>query len=809
MRLQVPNPTNSRAALTGSRPGGRLMGGLGLRVRLGAAMRRAPAASRKLLPCALTAILLAVSACSGGSGGAPLPSSGQPPPQPEPPGVGGFTPDREIVVAFPALLAGGLPDEEREARAEAGRVSAMHGRGGTGRGEIVGTIESGANPEHPDLAGQFAHVCAMGECDDGRPELDRRDPSPSLDTHGHGTSVNGIVAARRNGTGVYGVAYEARIASYGNTHTVVYPWGNICGGADCPPRVADREDQWGPVFDEQIARGVDWMNSLGVRAVNNSWLRTWSWARERGVTAATIREIMPKSLPAFERYVGAGGVAVWGAGNGRSFHPSEEAVLPLYFPDLEKGWLAVVGVDPDGHISRGSWRCGVAAEWCVAAPMLLVTTDRNGRWSVAGGTSIAAPYVTASLAALKSMFPNLSYQQVRARILATADRAGRYADAATYGRGRLDLDAASRPVGGTNFVLGAVDTGAVASTAGAYVSLPEGAVERYLAGRTTLVLDGFQRAPFEVALDAFAAARRPYLSMDDLAFATRDRRREEGEGYTSFAASGGGTLAQGLSAGRWFVGTGRGPEVARSLAALAGIPLAAGDYRMSREAAGVALGFAGEAGRWRAVMASGGTAPGEAGFGTSGWSPETVLAASFAPHGGRDTFGVSLAPDLGRPMGWEGSGALALEGGGAALGWRRNVAERDAVRLKVTGRLAHLAVRDGPLLRFGDALIATAGVEASVALHPSVTLRARFGTERPVSGASGWLRMATSVDGDGRIAYDHVAIDGRHLLTFDRAALGLGIAAGSDASIGLGLAAVRDGFGHTETLAWLRMEARF
>ena len=119
-----------------------------------------------VLVCGLAASLLALSACGGGSGGAPPPSGGppvgQPPPRPEPPGEGGFTPDREIVVGFPALLHGGSPDEEREARAEADRVSAMHSRGGTGRGEIVGTIEAGANPDHPDLEGQFAHVCAMG-----------------------------------------------------------------------------------------------------------------------------------------------------------------------------------------------------------------------------------------------------------------------------------------------------------------------------------------------------------------------------------------------------------------------------------------------------------------------------------------------------------------------------------------------------------------------------------------------------------------------------------------------------------------------
>ena len=617
-------------------------------------------AVRGLLLCGLAAALLALTACGGG-GDAPPPGGnppvGQPPPRPEP---------RERVVGFPALSQGGSPEEEREARAEAARVSAMHNRGGTGRGQIVGTIESGAHRDHPDLAGQFAHLCAMGRCDDGRPELERGDHSPLYDTDGHGTVVNGIVAAKRNGIGVYGIAYEARIASFGNTHTVVYPWGNQCPpGVGCPPGVAGREDQWGPIFDQQIARGFDWMTSLGVRAVNNSWSRTWPYAVERGVTAGSIRAIMPETLPAFQRYVAAGGVAVWAAGNGRSSHPAEEAVLPRYFPELEKGWLTVVGVDGDGYISPGSWRCGVAAAWCVAAPMVIVTTERGGRWGFAGGTSIAAPYVTASLAALKSMFPNLSYHEVRARILATADKSGRYAAATTYGQGRLDLDAASRPVGGTRFALGARDTGPVASTAGARAVLPGGAIERYLSGRTILVLDGFQRAPFEVSLDAFAAPRRSYLSLDDLAPAPRRHGREERDGHVAVFAAGGGTFAHGVSRGRSFVGTGRGAGVVGGLAGLSGGALAAGDYRMSADAAGIVLGFAGETGRWQAMAASGGAAAGDPGFGVSGWNPETVLAASFAPGAGgegRQAFGVSFAADLDRPMGWGGSGALALEG---------------------------------------------------------------------------------------------------------------------------------------------------
>ena len=76
-------------------------------------MRCAPAGSRtgKLLPFALTAVLLALAARGGGSAPPPSggPPSGQPPPRPQPPGAGGFTPDHESVVAFPALLHGGSP----------------------------------------------------------------------------------------------------------------------------------------------------------------------------------------------------------------------------------------------------------------------------------------------------------------------------------------------------------------------------------------------------------------------------------------------------------------------------------------------------------------------------------------------------------------------------------------------------------------------------------------------------------------------------------------------------------------------------
>ena len=132
------------------------------------------------------------------------------------------------------------------------------------------------------------------------------------------------------------------------------------------------------------------------------------------------------------------------------------------------------------------------------------------------GTSIAAPQVSGALAALKSMFPNPGFQDVRDRILFTADRTGIYADPSIYGQGLLDLDTASRPVGGTQFALGRHDDGPAVTTQGARLSLPAGAVSRHLAGDEILVLDRYQRAPFLAPISRYGGAGGGDLSMRDL-----------------------------------------------------------------------------------------------------------------------------------------------------------------------------------------------------------------------------------------------------------------------------------------------------
>ena len=124
---------------------------------------------------------------------------------------------------------------------------------------------------------------------------------------------------------------------------------------------------WGGIFDRQIARGMDWMRTLGVGATNMSWGRTYPWSLDRNLTGDYIGRIVPETLPAFRVYVEGGGVVVWAAGNTRAVNPDVEAVLPRHFPELEKGWLAVVAIGWDGGIAGYSSLCGVAAN-CALPP---------------------------------------------------------------------------------------------------------------------------------------------------------------------------------------------------------------------------------------------------------------------------------------------------------------------------------------------------------------------------------------------------------------------------------------------------------
>ena len=118
----------------------------------------------------------------------------------------------------------------------------------------------------------------------------------------------------------------------------------------------------------------------------------------------------------------------------------------------------MVSIGEDGEVSDFSNRCGVAADFCIAAPGELVPIATKiysdfDYYSLGSGTSYAAPMVSGGLITMKKLFRDqLSNEELVSRLFSTANDDGIYANSAIYGHGLMDLGAATNPWGTPGFM---------------------------------------------------------------------------------------------------------------------------------------------------------------------------------------------------------------------------------------------------------------------------------------------------------------------------------------------------------------------
>lgn len=294
-------------------------------------------------------------------------------------------------------------------------ASSVYARGGTGQGVKVALIDSGLNRQLPEFKERVAD-----------PGFDFvRNVPGTLDTKGHGTQMAGILAANKDDQGMHGIAFQAQLI---------------------PMRFGDDKEPF--YFDTEIAQAWTQAYEKGARIFSNSWANPI----EANTNELPIYErLMGDSLEVAKQLVSNGAVFVFSTGNEIKREPLAEPGLPALVPELEKGWIAVMALKSDGTaINQKSNYCGLAARWCIAVPggdggAGLLTTSKGGGYGPTAGTSPAAALVSGALAALQSRYPQMTPQQLRERLLSTANRTGIYANSEAYGRGLMDLEAASRP----------------------------------------------------------------------------------------------------------------------------------------------------------------------------------------------------------------------------------------------------------------------------------------------------------------------------------------------------------------------------
>ena len=394
-------------------------------------------------------------------------------------------------------------------------INAHHAyaRGLTGAGVRLALLDSGAGFDHAEFQGKdhrslvMADLLADGSrCADATvlagpgacfysegdqvaisgeywdPVLASYFPDPANDHlwgttffsyNSHGTHVAGTIAANRDGSGMHGVAFGADLSSarlFNDSLLIIDDWCYFLD--DCAQLgTSAGSTAFAHMYDQAIEQGV--------RAMNHSWGYSYSPFTPDDVEmyhdylmgvpeiAATFEAMADASRRSGMIQVVAAGNSAPNASPGDAPHATLPATLPMIFPDIEQYWVSVVNVNDQLELSSQSMKCGVTAEWCIAAPGSLITStvygngddilaelvsDAEGNlrfeygefahgfgYADYSGTSMAAPHVTGALGLLFERFPYLSGAQVRDVMLTTATDLGEEGVDEIYGWGLLDL----------------------------------------------------------------------------------------------------------------------------------------------------------------------------------------------------------------------------------------------------------------------------------------------------------------------------------------------------------------------------------
>jgi subtilisin len=256
-----------------------------------------------------------------------------------------------------------------------------------GAGVKVAVIDSGIDYTHSDLNANYA----------GGYDFVNDDADP-MDDNGHGTMVAGIIAAEDNGSGVVGVAPQARLYALKVLNAGGFGW-----------------------LSDVIA-GVDWARVNGVQVVNMSL----------GSTSASYG-----FQTAIANAYNAGLVLVAAAGNSGNCYGTGDSVQ---YPARYSQVIAVAATN-SGDVRPCFSSAGSTVE--IAAPGVSTrSTYRGGGYASGSGTSFASPHV-AGTAALVIASGTTSNTAVRQRLQTTADDLGATGRDNLYGYGLVDADEAA------------------------------------------------------------------------------------------------------------------------------------------------------------------------------------------------------------------------------------------------------------------------------------------------------------------------------------------------------------------------------
>src|SRR5579883_1839665 len=257
-------------------------------------------------------------------------------------------------------------------------------KGYTGQGVVVAVLDTGVDYNDTQLKNNIwtnpNNDAAQGYTNDvhGWNFVDNNNNVLDTSQIGHGTHVAGIIAGENNGSGITGVAYNAKIM---------------------PVKVLDNS---GSGTDSTITDGIYYAVNHGANVINLSLGGAYpNSALESAIQYASSKKV----------------VVVMAAGN-------DSADTPDYPASYANNWgLAVGAVDQNNQIASFSNYAGANVVDYVTAPGVNISSTIPGnKYATYSGTSMATPYVTGVVALMLSANHNLTDAQVRQIVTQTGEK---------------------------------------------------------------------------------------------------------------------------------------------------------------------------------------------------------------------------------------------------------------------------------------------------------------------------------------------------------------------------------------------------
>ncbi|TDL84708.1 S8 family peptidase [Meridianimarinicoccus aquatilis] len=404
-------------------------------------------AGRRLLACA--ALLLGLAGCQTG-GGAADDSSSSTSTLPEAPARSTSLADAYYVTEFDADAVRAVRNATRfvaqtltidytftgnpllsgvtmlQNAFEASRIEYAHSVGLSGAGQTVAINDTSIDLSHPEFAGKTVSTSGTTTAADF-----------------HGTAVASILAGSATSGDMMGVAPGAYL------------------------HIGQVDFSVGVTFDT-LSRYFDDARAIGAIANSNSW--NFIGATFANTDYSSFNSGGRATLLTALRNYAQGGVIIFGVQNDfGATSVNQMNGLPLAYPDLQQSWIAGMSAVPimeNGVIlsaRRQSAPCNEAGPYCLAANGTVLVADTSsgaGSYTIVSGTSFVAPQIAGAVALLAEAFPNLTPQQLRDRLLVTADNSWFAAEGTVefegglthgynseFGHGFMDLQAALLPIG--------------------------------------------------------------------------------------------------------------------------------------------------------------------------------------------------------------------------------------------------------------------------------------------------------------------------------------------------------------------------